>query len=66
MTTIRLFSDSDDHPPPGREWLARIEKGNTATVVWGSSKAEARAKAERAVAGEARLAKARGARVGAA
>ncbi|MEN3234213.1 hypothetical protein PUR29_11450 [Methylobacterium ajmalii] len=63
MTTIRLYPDADDNPPPGREWLARIERGSTATVVWGSSKAEARARAEKAVADEARLAKARGARV---
>lgn len=62
MTTIRLYADTSDSPPPGREWLARIERGSTATVVWGSSRAEARAKAERAVAEEARLAKARGAR----
>ncbi len=62
MTTIRLYADTDDNPPPGREWLARIERGTTATVVWGSTRAEARERAERAVAEEARLAKARGAR----
>ncbi|KMO28555.1 hypothetical protein [Methylobacterium aquaticum] len=62
MTTIRLYVDTDDAPPPGREWLARIERGTTATAVWGSTRAEAREKAERAVAEEARLAKARGAR----
>ena len=52
MTTIRLYADTSDAPPPGREWLARIERGNTATVVWGSSRAEARAKAEEAVRAE--------------
>ncbi|AWN47197.1 hypothetical protein DK419_13440 [Methylobacterium terrae] len=65
MTTIRLYPDTSDEVPPGREWLARIERGTTATVVWGLSKAEARERAERAVTEEARLAKARGARVSA-
>ena len=61
-TTIRLYADTGDTPPPGREWLARIERGTTATVVWGSSKAEARARAEEAGrADEARRARAQAA-----
>lgn len=49
---IRIYVDTDDNPPPGREWLARIERGTTATVVFGATKAEARARAEAAVARE--------------
>lgn len=52
---FRVYADADENPPPGREWLARIERGTTATVVFGATKAEVRAKAEAAVAREREL-----------
>jgi hypothetical protein len=53
--TIRIYVDVGPDCPPDRLWLARIERGTTATTVFAPTQAEARSKAEAAVAREREL-----------
>ncbi|GJE01460.1 hypothetical protein [Methylobacterium isbiliense] len=49
---ISVFVCANADCPPDRLWLARIERGTTATTVFAPTQADVRVKAEAAVAAE--------------
>ncbi len=55
MTEITLYRVCNSACLPERRYLARLERGTTATVVWGSTEEEARSLAEAAVRDEEAL-----------
>lgn len=55
MTEITIYRACNSVCAPERRYLARLERGTTATVVWGSTEEEARSLAEEAVRDEEAL-----------
>ncbi|MGY2052364.1 hypothetical protein [Methylobacterium sp. JK268] len=54
--TIRVFVCVDEACPPDRLWLPRIERGTTATTVFGPTQADVRLKAAAAAINKAHAA----------